>query len=173
MLVVIAALIVSRRISVSESLYRLLLRQRGLDYRNDPISQYLRRASVISAMSRRFRIVERAMDRAELEQILDTNIDWLLIRSREHRANLMRPSNVARFLGQEENADLEQIDLLEIPGKRIDAYAIHVRASLQEAFDMINRNETEALIVERSISGGRTVTYGVLTREGIESTYRP
>jgi hypothetical protein len=38
---------------------------------------------------------------------------------------------------------------------------------------MINRNETEALIVERSISGGRTVTYGVLTREGIESTYRP
>lgn len=173
MLVVIAALMVSRRISVSESLYRLLLRQRGLDYRNDPISQYLRRASVMSAMSRRFRIVERVVARDELTQILETQIDWLLIRSREHRASLMRPGDVARFLSLEEHADLEQIDLLKIPGKRTDAYAIDIRASLQEAFDMINRNETDALVVKRSRHGGRSTTYGVLTREAIDSSYRP
>jgi CIC family chloride channel protein len=173
MLVVIAALVVSRRISVSESLFRLLLRRRGLDYRNDPISQYLRRASVLSAMNRRFRIVERRIDRASLEEILENKIDWLLIRSREHRASLMRPSDVARFLNQEENADLEEIDLHNIPGKRVDAYSIHVRASLQEAFDMVNRNETEALIVERNVAGSRAITYGVLTREAIDGTYRP
>ena len=173
MLVVIAALVVSRRISVSESLFRLLLRRRGLDYRNDPISQYLRRASVLSAMNRRFRIVERRIGRAELEDILETKIDWLLIRSREHRASLMRPSDVARFLSQEENAELEEIDLHNIPGKRVDAYAIHVRASLQEAFDMVNRNETEALVVERNVTGSRAITYGVLTREAIDGTYRP
>ena len=173
MLVVIAALVVSRRISVSESLFRLLLRRRGLDYRNDPISQYLRRASVLTAMNRRFRIVERRIERAELEEILETKIDWLLIRSREHRASLMRPSDVARFLSQEENAELEEIDLHNIPGKRVDAYAIHVRASLQEAFDMVNRNETEALVVERNVTGSRAITYGVLTREAIDGTYRP
>ena len=173
MLVVIAALVVSRRISVSESLFRLLLRRRGLDYRNDPISQYLRRASVLSAMNRRFRIVERRIGRAALDEVLENNIDWLLIRSREHRASLMRPSDVARFVSQEENADIEEIDLHNIPGKRIDAYPIHVRASLQEAFDMVNRNETEALIVERNVTGSRAITYGVLTREAIDGTYRP
>ncbi|MES1939889.1 chloride channel protein [Salinisphaera sp. T5B8] len=173
MLVVIAALVVSRRISVSESLFRLLLRRRGLDYRNDPISQYLRRASVLSAMNRRFRIVEPKIDRAALDEILENKIDWLLIRSSEHRASLMRPSDVARFLNQEENAHLEEIDLYKIPGKRMDAYSIHVRASLQEAFDMVNRNEAEALIVERNVVGSNAITYGVLTREAIDGTYRP
>ncbi|MES1948033.1 chloride channel protein EriC [Salinisphaera sp. C84B14] len=173
MLVVIAALVVSRRISVSESLFRLLLRRRGLDYRNDPISQYLRRASVLSAMNRRFRIVEPKIDRAALDEILENKIDWLLIRSREQRASLMRPSDVARFLNQEENDEIEEVDLYKIPGKRMDAYSIHVRASLQEAFDMVNRNEAEALIVERSVVGSNAITYGVLTREAIDGTYRP
>ncbi|ERJ18563.1 Putative transport integral membrane protein [Salinisphaera shabanensis E1L3A] len=173
MLVVIAALVVSRRISVSESLFRLLLRRRGLDYRNDPISQYLRRASVLSAMNRRFRIVEPKIDRAALDEILENKIDWLLIRSREHRASLMRPGDVARFLNQEENDQIEEIDLYKIPGKRMDAYSIHVRASLQEAFDMVNRNEAEALIVERNVVGSNAITYGVLTREAIDGTYRP
>ena len=133
----------------------------------------LRRASVLSAMNRRFRIVERRIGRAALDEVLENNIDWLLIRSREHRASLMRPSDVARFVSQEENADIEEIDLHNIPGKRIDAYPIHVRASLQEAFDMVNRNETEALIVERNVTGSRAITYGVLTREAIDGTYRP
>jgi len=173
MLVVIAALVVSRRIAVADSLFRLLLRRRGLDYRNDPISQYLRRASVLSAMNRRFRIVERRVERAALTEILENNIDWLLIRSGENRASLMRPGDAARFLNQEENAALTEIDLGAIPGKRADAYAIHVRASLQEAFDLINRNEADALIVERTTYSSRTITYGVLTREAIDGSYRP
>ncbi|GAB3674524.1 chloride channel protein [Salinisphaera aquimarina] len=173
MLVVIAALVVSRRIAVADSLFRLLLRRRGLDYRNDPISQYLRRASVISAMNRRFRIVERRINRAALDEILANNLDWLLIRSGENRASLMRPSDVARFLSQEANNQLEEIDLQDVPGKRADAYTIHVRASLQEAFDMINRNEADALVVERTTSSNRPITYGVLTREAIDGTYRP
>ncbi|WP_353248243.1 chloride channel protein [Salinisphaera sp. T31B1] len=173
MLVVIAALVVSRRIAVADSLFRLLLRRRGLDYRNDPISQYLRRASVLSSMNRRFRIVERRIDRATIAEILENNIDWLLIRAGENRASLMRPGDVARFLNQEDNADVSEIDLMEIPGRRADAYPIHVRASLQEAFDQISRNEADALIVERSSAGGRTITYGVLTREAVDGSYRP
>ena len=173
MLVVIAALVVSRRIAVSDSLFRLLLRRRGLDYRNDPISQYLRRASVISAMNRRFRIVERRITRGALDEILENNIDWLLIRRRDGRASLMRPGDVARFLSNAENADLTEVDLMEIPGQRADAYPIHVRASLQEAFDQIERNEADALIVERTGGSNRTITYGVLTRETIDGSYRP
>lgn len=173
MLVVIAALVVSRRIAVSDSLFRLLLRRRGLDYRNDPISQYLRRASVISAMNRRFRIVERRITRSALDEILENNIDWLLIRRRDGRASLMRPGDVARFLSNAENAELTEVDLMEIPGQRADAYPIHVRASLQEAFDQIERNKADALIVERTGGSNRTITYGVLTREKIDGSYRP
>ena len=38
---------------------------------------------------------------------------------------------------------------------------------------MVNRNEAEALIVERSVVGSNAITYGVLTREAIDGTYRP
>lgn len=40
-LVIIAALVISRRITISSAMFRLRLRHRGLDYRNDPISQGL------------------------------------------------------------------------------------------------------------------------------------
>jgi len=173
MLVVISALVVSRRIAVSDSIYRVLLRQRGLDYRNDPISQYLRRASVLSAMNRRFHTVKPRMTRQALEEILAKKVDWLLIRSGDSRASLMRPGAVARFLNNEENADLEDIDLMNIPGQRSDAFPVHARASLQEAFDQLNRNEAEALVVQRTRSNGRTIIYGVLTRDAVHGTYQP
>ena len=89
------------------------------------------------------------------------------------RASLMRPGDVARFLSNAENADLTEVDLMEIPGQRADAYPIHVRASLQEAFDQIERNEADALIVERTGGSNRTITYGVLTRETVYGSYRP
>lgn len=173
MLVVISALVVSRRIAVSDSIYRVLLRQRGLDYRNDPISQHLRRASVLSAMNRRLRIVEPRVQRKTLEKLLDSRIDWLVIRGAEARVRLMRPGDAARFLNNEDNADVEEVDLMNIPGQRHDAFPVHARASLQEAFDQLERNKAEALVVQRTRNNGKTVTYGVLTREAVSRTYRP
>ena len=85
----------------------------------------------------------------------------------------MRPGDAARFLSKDENAELTDIDLRAVPGKRADAYAIHVRASLQEAFDLINRTEADALVVERTTHSNRAITYGVLTREAIDASYRP
>ena len=68
-------LIVDKTSATGEpDLLALLLRRRGLDYRNDPISQYLRRASVISAMNRRFRIVERRITRGALDTIAKSKI---------------------------------------------------------------------------------------------------
>jgi len=183
MLTVIAALVVSRRIAVSDSIFRLLLRRRGLDYRNDPVSQYLRRASVLTAMNRRYKQVEPTLPRSALAKIIGENVDWLLVRPTQGRPFIMRPDELKRLLaqqaaeGEDEVLPAEDhtlIDLTNVPAHRADAFAVDVRASLQEAYDQFEQSEAEALIVQRrSGSGsGRIVTYGILTPDAVAATYR-
>ncbi len=173
MLAVITAIVVARRIDAAESVFRMLLRRRGLEYRNDPVSQYLRRISVTAAMSRRFKIVEQKLKTSELKEILAQKQDWLMMRNGENRAMLMRPADALRFLNLEENQTLEEVDLMNIPGQRREAVPIHIRASLQEAYDQLAKQETEALYVERRGIAGQNVTHGIITNEIIEGAYHP
>ncbi|MES1938518.1 chloride channel protein [Salinisphaera hydrothermalis] len=175
MLVIIAALVVSRRIAVSDSIFRLLMRRRGLDYRNDPVSQYLRRASVLNAMNRRFRVLDAKTTRGAVVDALDASVDWLLIRPAEGRAQLMRPDELKRMLAEDETGDPSRaIDLMDIPAHRADAYPIDVRASLQEAYDQFESTEAEALVVQRatSLTGRHPTPYGILTPAAVAATYR-
>lgn len=173
MLAVIPAIVVSRRLASAESVFRMLLRRRGLDYRNDPVSQYLRRASVLNAMNRRFVRLPRQLSRAALEEALTGNPEWLLIKDQDTRAKLMRPADAVRYLGSGEAPEADTIDLLRIPGQRIDAVPIALRASLQEAYDRLEQQELDALYVQRLRAGGADTVYGVLTRNDIESAYHP
>lgn len=173
MLAVIPAIVVSRRLASAESVFRMLLRRRGLDYRNDPVSQYLRRASVLNAMNRRFVRLPRQLSRAALEEALTGNPEWLLIKDQDTRAKLMRPADAVRYLGSGEAPEADTIDLLRIPGQRIDAVPIALRASLQEAYDRLEQQELDALYVQRLRAGGTDTIYGVLTRNDIESAYHP
>lgn len=175
MLVIIAALVISRRIAISDSIFRLLLRRRGLDYRNDPISQVLRRASVLNAMNRRFRVLNAKTTRAAVADALDARIDWLLIRRAEGRAQLMRPDDLERMLAESDSGDPARvIDLMDIPAHRVDAYPIDVRATLQEAYDLFEATEAEALVVQRASSLGRRrpTLYGILTPAAVAASYR-
>lgn len=173
MLAVITAIVVSRRLASAESVFRTLLRRRGLDYRNDPVSQYLRRASVLSAMNRRFVRLPRKLSRAALEDALKKNPDWLLIEGEDSRATLMRPADVVRYLGSEEASEEEMLDLPDIPGQRLEAAPIPLRASLQEAYDLLDQKEVEALYVQRRGGAKESPIYGVLTQSAIESAYHP
>ena len=110
MLAVITALVVSRRVAASDSLFRLLLRRRGFEYRNDPVSQYLRRTSALSTMNRRFRICEPKMPRAAIANVLEQRIDWLLIRVTDNRSVLIRAGELARLLAGGEPGAADSAD---------------------------------------------------------------
>lgn len=173
MLAVITAIVVSRRLASVESVFRMLLRRRGLDYRNDPVSQYLRRASVLSAMSRRFARVPKKVERSVLDGALSKNPEWLLIGTEEARTTLMRPAEIVRYLGSEAAAGADRIDLGRIPGQRLEAEPIALRASLQEAYDLLDQRKVDALYVRRRRDKQADLVYGVLTRDAIESAYHP
>jgi len=171
MLAVIAATLTSHKLFHSESIFLGLLHRRGLDYRSDPVMQSLRNIGVASTMNTRFAECQAMLGKAQAQEILSNNPQWLIIQDPQQPL-LMPGSDLARHLHQlsaEESAD---IDLLTIPATRQHLAPIDLRATLQEALEVLDRSHAEALYVTQTIAPLITRTYGILTRQDIEATYR-
>lgn len=175
MLMVVSAILVARESGVTDSIFAILLRDRGLDYRNDPVSQSLRRISVVSAMNRDMALTPLTITRARAEQIVTDNPRWVVSRRDDGRSGFLIPTaDLARYLDAEDceatTPDAE-ITMNRFPANRLQAGPIHLRATLQEAYDTLERTEAEALYVQRRVRGDQRTIYGVLTRQSIEQAY--
>jgi CBS domain-containing protein len=82
----------------------------------------------------------------------------------------MPAAELARHLKAGDSS--ESIDLMEIPATRADIQPIDFQATLQEAMELLTRNNIEALYVTRTTVPGISRIYGVLTRKAIERSYR-
>lgn len=175
MLMVVSAILVAREAGITDSIFTLLLRDRGLDYRNDPVSQSLRRVSVVSAMNRDMALTPLQIPRSRAEQIVTDNPRWIVSRRRDGRSGFLIPTaDLARYLESDDCQAREPealITMNRFPANRLQAGPIHLRATLQEAYDTLERTEAEALYVQRRVRGDQRTIYGVLTREAIEQAY--
>jgi len=152
-----------------EALFMKLLRTRGLDFRNDPVTQTLRRISVANAMQRNFIIMSRHVSTQAAVQALTSNPDWVLIKDNRHPVSLMPAGDLARAVSTEEQ---EEMDLMQIPASRRNVHKISLHTSLHEAAEALNKHDVEALYVTRMTAPMIERTYGILTREAIESHYQ-
>lgn len=176
MLVVITAILVAREGYQSESIFLTLLRDRGRDYKNDPVSQSLRRSSVVSYMDRSFRVTPLTITLGEAHDIVGRDAHWILARRDDGRSGYLLPlADLLRFMLSEASealSDDDRIALHKIPAvNRLQAGPVHLRATMQEAFDTLRRTEAEALYVQRRVRGDERTIYGVLTRDAIERAY--
>ncbi len=152
-----------------DALFMKLLRARGLDFRNDPVTQTLRRLSVANAMQRNFIIMSREVSTQAAVHALESNPDWVLIKEDREPVALMPAGDLARAVSTEEGG---HIDLMQIPASRRNVHKISLHASLHEAAESLNSHHVEALFVTRMTAPMIERTYGILTRETIESHYR-
>lgn len=181
MLAVISAILVCQKETDTDSIFAMLLKQRGLNYRNDPVSQYLRRKSVIGSMTRHIARVESTVSLEQARLLLEDRPPWLLIRPEKGRALLMPSADLARRVLEideetesneaEEIQQDQEINLLELPGQRLEAVAIHLRATLQEAYDLMEKTGAQAVLVERHRVGVGPTVFGALTVKDIERAY--
>lgn len=171
MLVIVVAGLTVRELFHKESLFLTLMRAIGKDYDTNPVMLALRRAGVASVMRRRFVRMDRLISRDKAEGLLRDEPEWLLIQGDEQPVSLMPALDLLRYLKSDAGAALNQLDLLEIPGRRIDVAPIYLQATLQEALEKLNGG-AEALYVERMTAPGIRRIYGVLTREQLESAYK-
>lgn len=170
MLAVVAATITSGRIGRRESVFHGLLRGRGLVFRNDPVTQSLRRIGVASVMNRRVAVLPSRVTSTEADTVLKEQPAWIVVRGAEQPEVLLAAVDLVR--ARKELPEEETYGLLEIPGERLHTAFIDVGATLQEAQEHMRTTGAEVLCAGRRTRSGTPRVYGVLTREDIENSYR-
>jgi len=176
MLAVITAGLTSSELFRTPPALLMLARARGLDYRNDPVAQSLRRIGVARVMNRSFVVAPPGQTEEEAENLLHSKPQWVVVRGDGDPTTVLPAADLATHLRELQLAEQrpETIDLLQIPAQRRDVIVIDVRANLQEALDTLADDPTRALCVAHR-ARGRLRILGIATTHDIELqyTYRP
>ncbi|SHE72886.1 H+/Cl-antiporter ClcA [Modicisalibacter ilicicola DSM 19980] len=148
--------------------------QHGLHLLQQPLMQALSRVAVPAVMERSLARTQRKISREQAQALLEDKPTWLvIIRSREEKTPIaLKAADLARALLDEELADQQTFDLLEVPGQRLELAPIHLQATLNEAFDRLHEYGVDALYVEHTTAPKIQKISGIITRDAIESYYR-
>ncbi len=169
MLAIVAASLVSTQLFGARPIFLMLAQMRGLNYDASPVAQALRRISVLKGMDREVALCPRQLGLAEADEILRRQPHWLVFDCRDGYAQVLPSADLARQL---ELGEQVTIDLAEIPAQRAEAVAIDMRASLQEALELIRDRQAEMLFVVNNSDPSCCTVLGVVTEEDIEEHYR-
>ncbi len=175
MLAVVVAGVTASEVFGKDSLFLTMLRAGGLDYEANPVSQHLRRIGVGSVMERNVARVGCSIEYEAARKVLAANPTYLLLDLEGEAGQLAMPAvALAKYLDSlGEAATIDgSIDLMSIPGERLQTTRINLQANLQEAWALFEQATVEALVVERVTAPGIARIYGVLTRDTVERSYR-
>ncbi len=172
MLVIVTANLVAKELFGQGSVFLSQMKGIGIDFRNDPIAQSLRRFAVASVMNQNFAIVKADLGIEQAKNIIKQKPQWLVL-IRETKNLLMPAADLARFIEENEESEAD-VNLLEIPSKRLQLAPVLQQATLQEALKLLieSEAEAEALYVIRPIGTAADRIYGIVTRQDIEQSYR-
>ncbi|MBB6519730.1 chloride channel protein [Pseudoteredinibacter isoporae] len=167
MLMIVVACLATRQWFCHDGIFLAQLRTQGLPIETSPSQQVLSRAGVRSVMSGRCQSCSTKIDIEEARLLLKPKPNWLVLDSK--RPLVMKAADLSRYL-EEAEEEISEIDLLAIPGSRLQACPIDQRSNLFEAKTSMIEGEAEALIVTKQ-SRWQTVTIGVITQEDINNFY--
>ncbi|GEN28483.1 hypothetical protein HVA01_21290 [Halovibrio variabilis] len=179
MLAVVVACLTSRQLTGCEGFFISSVRY-GLHPLQQPLMQALSRVSVPAVMERKLVRTARMITPDQARFLLETNPVWLVIeRSSEEKPVLaLKAAELARWLLEHDEAlqgkeppEDELIDLLEIPGQRLELAPIGLQATLSEAFLKLQDNALGALYVVHGHSPKQRRISGIITRDAIERYY--
>lgn len=179
MLAVVVSGLTARQLCRCDGFFISMTRH-GLHPLQQPLMQALSRVSVPAVMERSFVATPRMVTRDQARVLLDARPAWILIvRSSDDKPTLaLKAADLARALMDEtqeaEAVDEEEdalIDLLEVPGLRLEMAPIHHQATLSEAFERLNDQAVDALFVEQGRRPKQQRISGIITRGSIERYY--
>ena len=170
MLVIIVANLTANQVFKVESIFITQMKILGLEFRQNPLSMALNRASVASIMSRSFRRVAHVISLECAQELSREKPTWLLVDSTKGLPFILRTEDLTQHLKAGTNK--ESIDLTEIPATRKDVRSIMLQATLSEALDTLNSTGVQALYVTRISAPMIDSAVGIIDRSDIESYYQ-
>jgi len=193
MLVIVIAQLTASEIFNKQSLFVAMLRSNGLDYSTHPVKQVLRAVGIASAMDNKFSRLESIISVDDAELLIESKKDWLIINDKEGEVDSLMPvTELAKYL-QTTHAELDEdtdksedeliqnddlqtieINLLEMPAKRLQLSPISLQANLMQAHDYFEEGKEALYVVFREDRvDAKSRVYGVLTTEDVEAAYLP
>ncbi|SDI91026.1 chloride channel protein [Billgrantia gudaonensis] len=178
MLAVVVAGLTARQLCRCDGFFISVTRH-GLHPLQQPLMQALSRVSVPAVMERNFVRTSRMVTCDQARALLERGPVWILImRSSDDKPTLaLKAADLARAMMEESmeesiEAPGAMIDLLEVPGQRLEMAPIHLQATLSEAFERLNDQAVDALYVEHGHRPRQKRISGIITRGAIERYYR-
>lgn len=180
MLAIITATLTSgglfRQISAQEA----TLKSQGFQINNDPLSQALQRASVVSLMDRDYRRTEQILSRNHAEALCKYRPRWLLYMHSTDGLQLLETTDLILHLEEqrpeESDPDTQSgdqaVDLSKVAGKQRSTANIQPEATLKEALELLNVEAVNALYISGPAVAFYVPPRGIITRDHIENYYR-
>ena len=185
MVAIISAMLAERIIFKKPSIYRLLMMARGLDYRNHPVAQALRRTGVASVMERNIVQQGETVTLEKAEKLLQHQPRWIAVLTENGQASLIPGNDLANHiqaLKNNYNESLENetdenltpsleditIELLNFPAMRQTASKVTTIDTLQEAYQVMQNQDMQIVYVCGAHGKTQNKIYGILTLEHIE-----
>lgn len=169
MLVIIIANMTASQLYGVRSVFMMQMEAMGLEFRQNPLSMALNRASVASIMVRNFVRVNRNLTREDARDAVLKKPVWILVDGNKGPGFILRTEDLEKHLNDSEDP---VIDLVAIPATRKDVTSILLQATLNEALDTLNDSGVQALYVNRITAPLMDSPVGIVTREDIETFYQ-
>ena len=170
MLAIVTAELTTNQLLGQHSIYRTLMRLRGMDYRHNPMVQALRRVGVANIMNRNIRVSSQRVTPEQARILVEPGTEWIVIENDEPIV-ILPATDLANFLTENSTTGTSGIDLMEIPAKRLQAAYIDLRAAVDSAQEQFLKENMEALCIRSTTPSGKTRIYGVLTRQHFKNLY--
>ena len=170
MLAIVVAQLVSRQLFKQPPVFDLLLQVRGLEFREDPITQSLQRTGVAKIMSRNIICLPQNINLHKAQTLSEDCPQWIVIEKDLVPLSVLRGVDLVNFVSDKQDRQ-ESIDLLEIPAKRLQVACIDLRATLASAREMFRSENAEALCVIHWNPRTQRHIYGVISKDQFENLY--
>ena len=172
MLIIVVASLVTSEVFKQRSAYISVLNTLGLQYPPSPVTLHLQRVGATAIMDRDFQRTNARISPDTAKGILAAKPRWLVINDDEGKITaVLNPSDLAAFVdGWDETPQEDfEINLLRIPGQRMDVATISAQATVMQVQELLNRTGTEACCVTRTTAPMIAPLVGVITQNDIEN----
>ena len=170
MLAIVTAGLTSSVLFGQHSIYRMLMRDRGMDYRNNPLGQAFGRVGVVNIMNRNVQCSHKAITRGQAKNLVKGGTEWIVIQE-DSLVSLLPATDLTNFLMENEGPEDMQIDLLNIPAKRLQAGYIDLQATVSSAREQLLKTDADALCICADPASTTSKIYGVLTYGTLKKSY--
>ncbi len=168
MLAVVSANLTAKGLFGNGSVFMSQMREMGMDYQNDPVTQAQARIGVTAVMQESFVVSEKKISRQRAQSLLSSDPIWIITEQSERKV-LFPAVDLLRFLNE---SDAEQIDLLEIPSQRQQMAPVSQQSTVRQALKILKEQDADALYVMRKIGPAADQIFGVITRLDLDNSYQ-